>query len=47
MVTASRDIKNVIAAKESRCDAYLVKPVEKERLLDEIRQLKFSVSALS
>jgi len=47
MVTASRDVKNVIAAKESRCDAYLVKPVEKERLLDKIRQLKFNVSAPS
>jgi two-component system chemotaxis response regulator CheY len=46
MVTASRDVKDVIAAKELRCDAYLVKPVEKERLLDEIRQLKFNVSAL-
>ncbi len=47
MVTASRDVKNVIAAKASRCDAYLVKPVEKERLLDEIRQLKFNMAALS
>ncbi len=47
MVTASRDVKNVIAAKKSQCDAYLVKPVEKERLLDEIRQLKFKTSAPS
>ncbi len=47
MVTASRDVKNVIAAKESRCEAYLVKPVEKERLLDELRRLKFNASALS
>ncbi len=47
MVSASRDVKNVIAAKESGCEAYLVKPVEKERLLDEIRELKFKVSAIS
>lgn len=47
MVTSSRDVKDVITAKESRCDAYLVKPVERERLLDEIRQLKFAAAALS
>ena len=44
MATASRDPKNVIAAKESQCKAYLVKPVDKERLLEEIRRLQVNMS---
>jgi two-component system chemotaxis response regulator CheY len=39
MVTALGDIKNVSKAYGNLCDAYLVKPVEKAKLLEEIRRL--------
>lgn len=40
MITAARDAKSVMAARQSRAEAYLVKPIEKDRLLNEISRLK-------
>jgi two-component system, chemotaxis family, chemotaxis protein CheY len=39
MVTGSRDLENVRAARQAECDSYVVKPVERERVLDEVRRL--------
>jgi two-component system, chemotaxis family, chemotaxis protein CheY len=39
MITALSDIKNVIAAYKSLCDAYLAKPIQKAKLLEELRKL--------
>jgi two-component system chemotaxis response regulator CheY len=39
MTTALRDIKNVSTAYGGLCDAYLPKPIEKERLYAELRKL--------
>jgi len=39
MTTALSDLKNVSAAYSSLCDAYLVKPIERAKLLEEIRKL--------
>jgi two-component system, chemotaxis family, chemotaxis protein CheY len=39
MTTALSDIKNVIAAYKSLCDAYLTKPIQKAKLLEELRKL--------
>ena len=40
MTTALGDPKNVIAAFGNLCDAYLTKPVQKAKLLEELRKLK-------
>jgi two-component system, chemotaxis family, chemotaxis protein CheY len=40
MTTSSRDVETVKAARQSRCDAYLVKPVERDRVLDEMNRLR-------
>jgi len=40
MVTGARDLQNVKTAMKSGCEAYLVKPIVRERLLDEIGRLK-------
>lgn len=39
MTTALDDLKNVTAAYDNLCDAYLVKPIEKAKLLQELRKL--------
>ncbi len=39
MTTALGDPKNVIAAWQSQCDAYLIKPIQKAKLLEELRKL--------
>ncbi len=39
MTTALGDPKNVIAAWRSQCDAYLTKPIQKAKLLMELRKL--------
>jgi two-component system chemotaxis response regulator CheY len=39
MTTALADPRNVIAAYRNLCDAYLVKPIDKARLLDTLRTL--------
>ena len=40
MTTALGDLKNVIAAYKSLCDAYVSKPIRKAKLLEELRKLK-------
>lgn len=40
MTTALGDVKNVSAAYKSLCDGYLNKPIEKAKLLEELRKLK-------
>jgi two-component system, chemotaxis family, chemotaxis protein CheY len=40
MTTALGDPKNVVAAFGSLCDAYLTKPIQKAKLLAELRKLK-------
>jgi two-component system chemotaxis response regulator CheY len=40
MTTALSDPKNVVEAFSGLADAYLVKPIDKARLLDELRKLK-------
>jgi two-component system chemotaxis response regulator CheY len=40
MTTALADMKNVFAAYSRLCDAYLTKPVQKARLLGELRRLE-------
>jgi two-component system chemotaxis response regulator CheY len=39
MLTALRDVDNVMKAFRSQCEAYLSKPISKERLFREIRSL--------
>ncbi len=39
MTTALVDTKNVVTAYHSLCDAYLYKPIQKARLLEELRRL--------
>ncbi len=40
MTTALGDMKNVATAFRSLCDAYLTKPIEKAKLLEELQNLK-------
>ena len=40
MTTALGDIKNVSTAYQSLCDGYLTKPIQKAKLLEELRKLK-------
>ena len=40
MTTALGDIKNVMAAYQSLCDGYLTKPIQKAKLLEELRKLE-------
>jgi two-component system chemotaxis response regulator CheY len=40
MTTALGDIRNVSAAFNSLCDGYLTKPIQKAKLLEELRTLK-------
>jgi two-component system, chemotaxis family, chemotaxis protein CheY len=40
MITAARDASSVIAARQSKAEAYLVKPIQKDRLLDEVSRLR-------
>lgn len=39
MISVYRDWKNINGAFKSQCDRYLVKPFERERLLNEVREL--------
>jgi len=39
MTTVLNDLKNVSAAYNNLCDSYLVKPIEKAKLLDELGKL--------
>jgi two-component system chemotaxis response regulator CheY len=40
MVTALADLKNAMAAFHNLCDVYLTKPIRKEKLLEELRNLE-------
>ena len=40
MTTALGDVKSVNAAFTSLCDGYLTKPINKEKLVEELRKLK-------
>jgi two-component system chemotaxis response regulator CheY len=40
MVTAVEDVKNIFTAFNELCDTYLVKPIDKKRLDDQLRMLK-------
>lgn len=40
MVTALADLKNAMAAFHNLCDVYLTKPLQKAKLLEELRNLK-------
>ncbi len=40
MTTAMADIKNVMAAYSSLCDAYLTKPIQKAKLIEELCKLE-------
>ncbi len=40
MTTALHDSKNIFASFKGQCDVYLTKPVDKAKLLDELRKLK-------
>jgi CheY-like chemotaxis protein len=39
MVTTIDDAKEVVGSFHALCDAYLVKPIDKSRLLEEIRRM--------
>jgi len=40
MTTALDDSKNILASFKGQCDVYLTKPVDKAKLLGELRKLK-------
>ena len=40
MTTTHSDMKNLSAAFNSLCDAYLTKPIEKAKLIEELRKLE-------
>lgn len=47
MVTALSDMKNMFSAYHSLCDGYLVKPIQKEKLLEELQNMHLIDSAKS
>ena len=40
MTTALSDVKNIVGAFRGLCDAYLMKPIDRAKLLDELRKLE-------
>ncbi|GAB6095625.1 response regulator [Desulfatiferula olefinivorans] len=40
MTTTHKDMKNLSDAFSSLCDAYLIKPIEKAKLIEELRKLE-------
>ena len=40
MTTALEDVKNILTSFKGMCDVYLTKPVDKAKLLSELRKLK-------
>jgi len=44
LITAMGDMKNVLGASSEGCAAYIVKPVSKERLFEEMDKLGLSVN---
>jgi two-component system chemotaxis response regulator CheY len=47
MTTALSDTSNVVESFTSRCDAYLVKPIDRKVLIQEIAELGFEPFLLS
>jgi two-component system chemotaxis response regulator CheY len=43
MTTALSDKSHVLAAAQANCDGFLVKPIEKDRLFDELRKHGFEI----
>ena len=43
MTTALSDKSHVVAAAQAKCDGFLVKPIEKDRLFDELRKHGFDI----
>ena len=43
MTTAFSDKNSVLAAAQANCDGFLVKPIRKDRLFDEIRKQGFDI----
>jgi two-component system chemotaxis response regulator CheY len=43
MTTAVSDKSSVLASAQANCDGFLVKPIEKDRLFDEIRKHGFDI----
>jgi two-component system chemotaxis response regulator CheY len=43
MTTASDDRKNIMGAFRSQCDAYLIKPIDRDRLMSTISSLGLGV----
>lgn len=41
MTTALSDKRNIMSAFKEQCDAYLVKPIEKEKLEEDLKKLGF------
>ena len=46
MLTALRDVDNVMNAFRNQCEAYLSKPISKERLFSEIRSLGLTLNEI-
>jgi two-component system chemotaxis response regulator CheY len=42
MVTALEDMKTIMSSYHSLCDAYVMKPIEQQQLLEQIRLLGFA-----
>ena len=40
MTTALSDKKNVLSAFKSQCEAYLIKPIDKNKIITELKKLK-------
>lgn len=43
MITAMKDDSNIMDAFRTQCEGYIVKPVEKEKLLNSIQELGFDI----
>lgn len=43
MVTALQNMKTIMASYHALCDAYVMKPIDQQMLLEQIRSLGFSV----
>jgi two-component system chemotaxis response regulator CheY len=44
MVSAGGTVDNVLAAKDMRCEGFIVKPIDKKSLFDKIRDMGFIIS---
>lgn len=46
MITALDDMKQIMASYHSLCDDYLMKPIDRDKLLEAVRKVGFSVDHL-